>query len=447
VTVGTKGRYGAIANAGLGIACGMGSGQCSSRVRRGTTVFLAARQAPAGLFLGWQGCDAVQGQQCQVTMNGARDVRAIFVYDFVGQAEPPTNGLFSLDRKAEIAEEGAKFAGEGAQACALTAALIGGTIVTAPVVVIGAMTEGQALLAKLLEDSFGDCVEGLGGTIFNGLLLKIDPPDPAWRDLALAEPLPRTAASRCGVRRNCKRVAQARRSLSAANRAVAERQEALAVAANRFGNAVTAQDRQKQALHAISMRVLSGMLADALDARNVQAKRLLQQLRKAGVRSITIPKRAMAKALRAQARGKGIPKAVIARLLRKHLVTSRKAAIADIKQQARGTKPHALDLMAALRRPAVSAAMRRDAASLTIADLVLLTNALQAQSSIAPAGAARQQDLVAEALRCQPSAPSTLQILAAEAGTTLPGDAGRQLAWLARHLARQGVPVSPACSA
>ena len=87
--------------------------------------------------------------------------------------------------------------------------------------------------------------------MFNGLLLKVDPPDPAWRSLAIREAMPKIAVGRCPVRRRCAAIQKARSRLADARRAVAERQEALAVASNRFGNAVGSGDRAMQALHAL----------------------------------------------------------------------------------------------------------------------------------------------------------------------------------------------------
>ena len=449
-TVGRGGRYGSIAGPAVGIACGQGQTRCSASVERGTTVALAGLQAPAGLFLAWQGCDSVRGQQCFVTMNGARTVTAHFVYDFVGQAEPPPDGLFDPDRKAEIATIGAYSAKKGATGCALTAALIGGVEAAPIVFVAGAestLTRWEAMVKKVLATTVGNCASGLSGTMTSALLLLVDPPDPQWRELALAEPMPKTEAPKCsrGLRR-CASIREAAALAAGARRRVAERQEALAVAANRFGNADKAGDKPVQALHAISMRVQSGMLADAIHAQNSTGKRLVNAFKRAGIRSVNVGKRQVANARRQRVAGHAIPRSVVDRLLRKHLITTRAEVTAAVKKQARKSKAEDYDVLAALKHPLPTAGMRRDAAKLHITDLVLLVRAFDAQRGTEQAQVARHAALLDQALLCNAGSPATLRTLAAEAKQGKAGDAGAQIAWAAQSLAARGVPGGPACA-
>ncbi|KAF0218277.1 MAG: Ig domain-containing [Geobacteraceae bacterium] len=55
------------------------TGYCTQNLRAGIQVLLTA-SAIATVFDGWAGCDSVNGTSCTVTMNGARNVTAIFGY-------------------------------------------------------------------------------------------------------------------------------------------------------------------------------------------------------------------------------------------------------------------------------------------------------------------------------------------------------------------------------
>ena len=52
---------------------------CSATYDASTVVTLTATPAPGSSFVRWQGCDAVSGTTCTVTMNGARSVSAAFL--------------------------------------------------------------------------------------------------------------------------------------------------------------------------------------------------------------------------------------------------------------------------------------------------------------------------------------------------------------------------------
>ncbi len=304
-------QYGSVVGAGGAIACGQGGVACATSVPGGTAVRLAALESEAGLHQLWLGCDDALGQSCLLTVHGPRVVHAWFGYDFVGQWEPPPDGLFDPARKAEIASNGADAAFDGAVGCGLTAALIGTASGSSVIVAgtAGAATRFNALVRQAFEETVGNCATGLAGTIFNGLLLKIDPPDPQWRQLALAERFPRAVVKPCRPRSaRCAAVDRARRDLVDANARLLELQEALAVAANRYGNAVTAKDLPTQALHQATMRATSRLLADASARRNLRARLLVARLRALGVRSATLSKAAAAGALRARAgRPRGRP--------------------------------------------------------------------------------------------------------------------------------------------
>jgi hypothetical protein len=236
-------QYGSIVGAGGALSCGMGGSACSATLAGGSVTRLAVQLAPAGMFHFWVGCDQVSGYSCIVSMTTPRVVHAYFGYDFMGQWEPPPDGLFSIDRKAEIAGNGAAAARNGAIGCGLTAGVIAGGWAGGAFAAGGATvaTRSTAFLEKVLEETIGHCAEGIAGTIYNGLLLKIDPPDPDWRTLALAERYPSAKLAPCKLARGCPAVTRARAQLVAAGRRVMELQEALAVASNRYGNAANAR--------------------------------------------------------------------------------------------------------------------------------------------------------------------------------------------------------------
>ena len=365
---------------------------------------------------------------------------------------PLLGRLFSLDRKLEIADNGAMASFDGAVGCGLTAAVIYvGTAGGSAVVVGGAegvATQGQALGAALLEETVGNCAMGLAGSIYNGVLLTVDPPDPAWRRLALAEALPRATVGRCTLPRHCAAVTSARRALVEAQRDVSQRHEALAVAANRYGNAVSAKDFRVGSQHDISMRVLSGMLADAIATKDARAKAAVSQLRAAGVRSIRVKKPFVAMALKARAAGKGVPKATADRALRKRLITTRADAVRTVRAEARRQRPADFDVLAALTRPTRTTVMRRDAGGLKVTDLVILIRVMQTQLRTSAAAVARHEKLLTAVLRCDARSPAALRSLAtaAAAPAGLGGDAGAQVAWTARRLAKKGVTTGPACT-
>ncbi len=379
LTVGVAGgtQYGLVADGGGAIACGRTETACAATIPFGQAVRLAALPSPVGTFVGWSGCDQPLGQSCLLTMDGPRTVTARFAYDFGGFWEPPPDGLFSPDRKAEIADDGAKAATEGAVGCAGTAILIG-TAGESSVIVAGTAgvaTRWQAFALKVFEETIGNCAKGVVGTITNGVLLKVDPPDPQWREIALAEPMPQPRSVRCPLPRGCGALSAARTRFAAADRRVLELREALAVAANRYGNAVGADDRPAQALHEATSAATSGMLADALQRRTTAGRALAKAIRATGVRSIVIPRAVSAAALARQRAGKGIDRKAVQRLLRRHLIARAGDATAMLRAQAAKARPAAVDVLASLQRPARIAGLRKAAATLTLGDVAILLEA------------------------------------------------------------------------
>ena len=426
------------------INCGAGKTACSQVFAKGATVVLAALPSTTSKFMRWEGCDVAVGQQCRVAMTRARSVRAWFGYDFVGQAPEPSFDLFDAGRKAEIAQNGADDAADGAVGCALTAAAFA-TVEFAPVVVEAGGSAGATIGKQIVEETFGNCVTGTLGTMANGLLLEIDPPDPNWRKAAYAERMARAKVRGCKLRRGCTKIQTARRRLVDASTRVAELQEALAVAANRYGNASGKADKRGRLLHRATMRATSGMLADALALRARRGRELAKQLRAAGVTSMAIPKKVAAAAL--QKRGATTPKSAIRRLLRKRLVTSAAAVQTAIKARAALVKPVRIDVLAQLRQPSKTAAMRRSAGALTIADLAILLDAFHADLRSKAAVRARHETLMNAVLACNSSSAAQLRALAKDvsAKTGLGGEPGRQVAYVARKLAAKGKPSGPAC--
>jgi hypothetical protein len=436
-------QYGSVAGGGGVLACGMGGLACTARVPGGSPVRMAALPGAAGTFLFWEGCDVASGQSCIVTLGGPRTVRAWFGYDFMGQSEPPPDGLFDLDRKAEIAGNGAAAARNGAVGCALSAGLIGtggssGVLVAGTA---GAASRWQALVEKAFEETVGNCLTGFAGTVFNGVLLKVDPPDPAWRQVALAARFPRARVRACR-QRGCAALTRATRALAAAEARVAELSEALAVAANRYGNAVNADDRGTQALHQASMRATSGLLAGAYAGRNRAASSLARAIRATGVRSVTVPKRVVARAYRARSAGRAVPRAAVRRLLRKHLITHARE-IPALLQSVTPRRPATIDVLAALERPLPTEQMRAAAAVLTIGDVGRLLHAVAPDT-----GARAPYDAHLNlALRCDGGAAQALRRLAAAVSRPggLRGEARRLVAAAAREVATHDLGRDEVC--
>ena len=442
------GGKGSITGGINGINCGLGAVLCSQAFAKGQVAGLAALPSAASKFLRWEGCDSAVGTQCRVAMSQARSVRAWFGYDFSGQAPDPSDDLFDPNRKAEIAGNGADDAVEGAVGCGLTAVALTGAGLGAPVIATGAAGSGAAMTqvgAKLVEETVGNCITGTLGTMANGLLLKVDPPDPNWQKPAFAERMARAKVRGCKLRRGCTKILTARRRLVDASTRVAELQEALAVAANRFGNASGKADKRGRLLHRATMRATSGMLADALALRDRRGRELAKQLRAAGIKSMAIPKRVAAAALKR--RGNRTPRSVVNRLLRKRLVTSAAEVHAAIRGQAATVKPARIDLLKQLRQSTPTAAMRRTARALTIADLSILLDAFHADLRTKLAVRVRHERLMAEVLSCNSSSAAQLRALAkdVEAKTGLGGEPGRQVAYVARKVAAKGKPSGPAC--
>jgi hypothetical protein len=407
-------QYGSIIGAGGALSCGMGGTACSAVLPGGSVTRLAVQLATAGMFHFWVGCDQVLGYGCMVSMSSPRVVHAYFGYDFLGQWEPPPDGLFSIDRKAEIAGNGASAARDGAVGCGLTAGVIGGGWASGTFVVGGATvaTRSAAFLEKVLEETIGHCAEGIAGTIYNGLLLKIDPPDPEWRTLALAERYPPAKLAPCKLARGCPAVTRARSQLVAANRRVMELQEALAVASNRYGNAANAKDEPVQALHQATMRATSGLLAEATIARNRSAAKLAGALRAAGVSRMVVPRSVVARAVADRRAGKGVPKAVVARLLRKRLITKASEVSAQLRASA-PRKVAAYDALRALGRPVATRQMQAAADALTLGDVALLVDAVIRDTTVDAADTQRFAVQLEDALRCDAGSRNALYAMSA----------------------------------
>lgn len=431
------------------ISCGLGDDRCSAALTKGSEVRLAALTGDAGRFIEWSGCDEATGQSCLLTLDSDRTVHAWFGYDFVGQWEPPADGLFDLDRKAEIAGNGAKSAFTGATGCGLSAGALATVPLGGGLIVAGAggvATRWSALMQKAVEETVGNCATGLAGTIFNGVLLKIDPPDPDWRRVALADRFPRAKAPRCRLGKACAAVTRALRKRLAADARVLELQEALAVTANRYGNAVNANDEQIQAQHQATMRATSGLLADAYTTRNRSSAALARALRAAGIRSVTIPKNVVAKSLRAARRPRAVPKAVVARLLRKHLIVHKREVAVALRTSARG-RAKKIDVLQALKRPVATRQMRAAAGELTLADVARLLEAILRDNDTPKEVRERYTGQLDLALRCDDGSRTALRALtvAITGRNGLPGEAGLLLAAAVREVATHDLRRDEAC--
>jgi len=71
-------RGGTVTSDPAGINCGTNCASQSASFSAGTVVTLTATAAEGWEFSGWNGCDSVSGNQCTVTMNANRTVRANF---------------------------------------------------------------------------------------------------------------------------------------------------------------------------------------------------------------------------------------------------------------------------------------------------------------------------------------------------------------------------------
>jgi hypothetical protein len=67
---------GTVTSSPAGINCGTA---CASDYVIDTTVTLTASPALGSLFLGWTGCNSVNGAVCTVSMSGAKSVNANFI--------------------------------------------------------------------------------------------------------------------------------------------------------------------------------------------------------------------------------------------------------------------------------------------------------------------------------------------------------------------------------
>lgn len=441
-------QYGSVVGTDDAIACGQGAARCAAELVTNSRIRLAALASTAGRHIMWLGCDQVVGQSCLVDMHSSRTVHAWFGYDFVGQWEPPPDGLFDPARKAEIAGNGADAATNGAVGCGLSAALIG-TAGGSSVIVAGtagAATRFGALAEKAFEETVGNCVTGIAGTIFNGVLLKIDPPDPQWDRASLPERFPVRRVSRCRLPRGCPAFVKARTAYVAADARVLELQESIAVAANRYGNAVNRRAPQVQALHQATMRAASGQLAEDYDRRSAASAALATALQAAGLRRITIPRRVVARAQRAQASRRKMPKATVARLLRKHLI-ERADEVAPTLKALTPKKAKSIDVLRLLRRPVRTTQLRAAAAALTLADVARLTESVPRDTGVPQPVADRLAAQVALALRCEPDASAALRDLASLAQTIdgLNSEGRLILASAATQVAGHDLSRDPTC--
>ena len=163
---------------GGGLLCGLGALQCTRTVAEGTQVRLAGLPAWSARSTAGTAATRRSGRVPVHDDRAADGDRVLGLRLRMGQWEPPPDGLFDPDRKAEIADNGANAAADGAVGCALTAAVIGtagqGSILVA----------GSAGVATRLAGAGTDGVRGDArqlhhrrrGTIGNGVLLKIDLP-------------------------------------------------------------------------------------------------------------------------------------------------------------------------------------------------------------------------------------------------------------------------------
>jgi hypothetical protein len=78
VVQGSASAPGVVTSAPVGITCGTASNICDARYAANTTVTLRIDPGMAGRFMGWTGCDVVDGDRCLVNMTADRSVTATF---------------------------------------------------------------------------------------------------------------------------------------------------------------------------------------------------------------------------------------------------------------------------------------------------------------------------------------------------------------------------------
>ena len=181
---------------------------CTTSVPGGTTVRLAALESEAGLAKTVApAATRPSGRAALVTVNGPRVVHAFGWLRLRRPVETTDGRPLRPARKAEIASNGADAALDGAVGCGLTAALIGTASGSSVIVAgtAGAATRFNALVQQAFEETVGNCATGLAGTIYNGLLLKIDPPRSAVAEGRAGRALPRAAVTPCRPRRRALR--------------------------------------------------------------------------------------------------------------------------------------------------------------------------------------------------------------------------------------------------
>jgi hypothetical protein len=85
-----------------GIDCGPATSACMSTFDTGTALTLAASPSEGSLLGGWSGCDSVDGNFCQVTMNASKSITTSFTLQrFVLTVEKPGVGQGTVTSSPE----------------------------------------------------------------------------------------------------------------------------------------------------------------------------------------------------------------------------------------------------------------------------------------------------------------------------------------------------------
>jgi hypothetical protein len=203
-----------------------------------------------------------------------------------------------------------------------------------------------------------------------------------------------------------------------------------------------------QALHQSTMRVLSGLLADAYTARNRHAAALVRALRSAGLRSAVLPKRLVAQALEARRAHPQAPRAVVVRLLRRKLITSSAEVTARLRRDAKRAKPAKVNLLRAIARPVAITQLRAAAGMLGLADVARLLDGVQRSAGVSDELKARSGGYLGAALRCDAQSPAALERLAASITSPagIDGDGGLLVAAAARSISAAELQTDPVCT-
>ncbi|HEY3185922.1 MAG TPA: hypothetical protein VGJ70_00515 [Solirubrobacteraceae bacterium] len=240
------------------------------------------------------------------------------------------------------------------------------------------------LLAPWEGFFFNACWGGAIRLVAADALNKNDPPDPAYNEVALAQPPPARPAklrSLCGRVRGgaCTALVSAARGHLATSAALTSVLEALAVTSNRFSTAKAAGDSAGQLLQSAVAKAYFGVVASAQATERAAARLLARRLRAAG-RNVRVQRTFLRRRARRLGRLEGLPSSLVSRLgfdkrqfqqlVRGHIATA-------------VSRRDGFDLQRWLRQPVDMSGFLEEHRSITVGEARVLVQALAAQAQVA----------------------------------------------------------------